>query len=118
MSGVAIAGATGLVGTALAASCARDGIRVSALVRDVARAAELLPAATLHAWDATRGSPPEAAFEGVDVVVNLAGEPISGGRWTEARKKLLRDSRVVGTRALVDALRGLRDRPKLLISAS
>jgi uncharacterized protein len=118
MSGVVIAGATGLVGTALAASCARDGIRVSALVRDVARGAELLPAATLHAWDATRGSPPEAAFEGVDVVVNLAGESISGGRWTLARKKLLRDSRVVGTRALVDALRGLPDRPRLLISAS
>lgn len=118
MSGVAIAGATGLVGTALAASCARDGIRVSALVRDVARAAELLPTATLHPWDATRGSPPEAAFDGVDVVVNLAGESISGGRWTEARKKLLRDSRVVGTRALVDALRARKDRPRLLISAS
>lgn len=118
MNGVAIAGATGLVGTALAASCARDGIPVSALVRNVARAAELLPSATLHAWDATRGSPPEAAFEGVEVVVNLAGESISSGRWTDARKKLLRDSRVVGTRALVDGLRGLTDRPKLLISAS
>ena len=118
MAGVAIAGATGLVGTALAASCARDEIRVAALVRDVARAAERLPTATLHAWDATRGSPPEAAFEGVDVVVNLAGESIADGRWTDARKKLLRDSRVVGTRALVDALRGLEARPRLLISAS
>jgi uncharacterized protein (TIGR01777 family) len=118
MSGLAITGATGLIGTALAASCARDGIRVAALVRDVARAAECLPSATLHAWDATRGSPPETAFEGVDAVVNLAGEPISDGRWTDARKKRLRDSRVVGTRALVDALRGLRERPRLLISAS
>lgn len=118
MSGVAITGATGLIGTALAASCARDGIRVAALVRDVARAAERLPSATLHAWDATHGSPPEAAFEGVDAVVNLAGEPISDGRWSDARKKRLRDSRVVGTRALVDALRGLRERPRLLISAS
>ena len=118
MAGVAITGATGLVGTALAASCARDGIRVTALVRDVARAADRLPTATLHAWDGTRGSPPAAAFEAVDVVVNLAGEPISGGRWTEARKKLLRNSRVVGTRALVDALREIKDRPRLLISAS
>jgi len=118
MAGVVIAGAAGLVGTALAASCARDGIRVAALVRNVARAAERLPSATLHAWDATRGSPPEAAFEGADVVVNLAGESIADGRWTEARKKLLRDSRLVGTRALVDALRGLPQRPRLLISAS
>jgi uncharacterized protein (TIGR01777 family) len=118
MAGVAIAGATGLIGTALAAACARDGVRVSALVRNVARAAERLPSATLHAWDATRGLPPVAAFEGADVVVNLAGESLADGRWTEARKKLLRDSRVVGTRALVDALRGLPARPRLLISAS
>ena len=115
---IAITGATGLVGTALATACARDGMKVSALVRDTARAAVRLPAATLFAWDATRGPPPESAFEGVDVVVNLIGEPISGGRWSEARKKRLRDSRLVGTRALVDALRGLPRRPRLLVSAS
>jgi uncharacterized protein (TIGR01777 family) len=116
--GVAIAGATGLIGTALATSCARDGIRVSALVRDTVRAADLLPSATLHAWDATRGSPPAGAFEGVDVVVNLVGEALADKRWTDARKKQLRDSRVVGTRALVDAMRDLPRRPRLLISAS
>ena len=115
---VAITGATGLVGTALAASCARDGIKVAALVRDTRLGAERLPSAKLHAWDATGAPPPEAAFEGVDVVVNLVGESISSGRWTEARKKRLRDSRVVGTRALVDVLRGLPKRPSVLISAS
>ena len=109
--GVAITGATGLLGTALAASCARDGIPVSALVRDTVRGAERLPSAKLHAWDATRGSPPAAAFEGVDVVVNLMGEPIVDKRWSDARKKQLRDSRVVGTRALVDALRDLPQAP-------
>jgi uncharacterized protein len=115
--GVAITGATGFLGTALAASCVRDGIRVSALVRDTVRGAELLPSAKLHAWDSTRGSPPAEAFEGVDVVVNLMGEPIDR-RWTKERKKQLRDSRVVGTRALVDALRDLPRRPRLLISTS
>jgi uncharacterized protein (TIGR01777 family) len=116
--GIAITGATGQLGTALAASCARDGIPVSALVRDSARAAALLPSAKLHAWDATRGSPPTEAFAGVDVVVNLMGEGIADKRWSEPRKKQLRDSRVVGTRALVDALRDLPRRPRLLISAS
>jgi uncharacterized protein (TIGR01777 family) len=115
---VAIAGATGLIGTALAAACARDGIPVSALVRDTARAADLLPSATLHAWDGTRGSPPADAFSGADVVVNLMGEAVGDKRWSDARKKQLRDSRVVGTRALVDALRDLPKRPRLLISAS
>ncbi len=118
MPGVAIVGATGLVGTALAASCARDGIPVAALVRDTARAAKRLPSATLHAWDATQGPPPESALADCEVIVNLVGEPIADGRWTEARKKALRDSRVVGTRALVDALRGLPARPRLLVSAS
>ncbi|HLK93916.1 MAG TPA: TIGR01777 family oxidoreductase [Polyangia bacterium] len=115
---VAITGATGLIGTALAASLARDGVRVSALVRDTARAAERLPKATLHAWDGTAGPPPESALEGVEVVVNLIGESISSGRWNEARKKRLRDSRVVATRALVDVLRGMKTRPRVLISAS
>src|SRR5947207_4120709 len=109
--GIAIAGATGLIGTTLAASCARDGIPVSALVRDTARAADRLPSATLHAWDATRGSPPAGAFDGVDVVVNLVGEAVADKRWSDARKKKLRDSRVVATRALVDALRDLPKRP-------
>ena len=116
-AGVAITGATGLVGTALAASFARDGIPVSALVRDTVRAAERLPNATLFAWDAAHGPPPEAAFEGVDTVINLIGEPVDG-RWNEKRRKRMRDSRVVGTRALVDSLRGLQRKPRLLISAS
>src|SRR5688572_24451579 len=116
-AGVAIVGATGLVGTSLVASLARDGIPVSALVRDTVRAAERLPHATLYAWDATHGPPPEAAFAGVDAVVNLSGEPIDG-RWNEKRRKRMRDSRVVGTRALVDTLRGLANKPRLLISAS
>jgi len=116
--GIAIAGATGQLGTAMAASCARDGIPVSALVRNTARGADLLPSAKLHAWDATRGSPPADAFDGVDVVINLLGENLAEKRWSDARKKQLRDSRVVGTRALVDALRDLPRRPRLLISAS
>ena len=116
--GIAIAGATGLIGTTLAASCARDGIPVSALVRDTARAADRLPSATLHAWDATRGPPPPGAFDGVDVVVNLVGEALADKRWSDERKKLLRDSRGGATRALVDALRDLPRRPRLLISAS
>jgi len=102
----------------MAASCARDGIPVSALVRNTARGADLLPSAKLHAWDATRGSPPAEAFDGVDVVINLLGENLGEKRWSDARKKQLRDSRVVGTRALVDALRDLPRRPRLLISAS
>ena len=115
---VLIAGATGLLGTALAASCARDGIAVAALVRDVARAAPKLPGATLHAWDG-KSAPPAVAFEGVDVVVNLSGESIGGRRWSDAQKQRLRESRVDLTRALVDGLRAVDGRrPRALVQAS
>lgn len=118
MPKVLLTGATGLIGSALGAACARDGWTVAALVRNASRAARLVPNAVLHPWDATQGSPPEGAFDGVDVVVNLMGESIGDGRWTDKQKKRLRDSRIVGTRALVDGMRGLERRPRLLISAS
>lgn len=115
---VLIVGAAGLVGTALAASLARDGIAVTALVRDVAAAAPRLPGASLQAWDGTKGPPPAAAFDGVDVVVNLAGASIGGKRWSEDRKRVVRESRVMTTRALVDAMRGREPRPRLFIQSS
>jgi uncharacterized protein (TIGR01777 family) len=115
---VLIAGATGLIGTALAASCARDGLGVVALVRDAARASKRLPGATLVTWDGTEGPPPAEAFAGVDAVVNLVGEPIAAKRWSEPHKRRVRDSRVLATRALVDGLRAVDARPSVLIQAS
>jgi len=115
---VLITGATGLIGTALAASLARDGVPVVALVRDPSRAAPRLPGVTLHPWDAAKGLPPVAAFDGVGAVVNLVGEPIAGRRWSEAHKARVRESRVLATRALVDALRARNDRPSVLVQAS
>jgi uncharacterized protein (TIGR01777 family) len=115
---VLIAGATGLLGTALAASCARDGITVAALVRDPGRVGTRLPGATLHTWDSTKGPPSADVFDGVDFVVNLVGEPIAGKRWSDAQKKRVRDSRVLTTRALVDALRARQGRPRVFVQAS
>jgi uncharacterized protein (TIGR01777 family) len=52
------------------------------------------------------------------VVFNLAGEPVAEGRWTDERKRRIRDSRVLGTRNLVAGLAGLTTRPRVLVSAS
>lgn len=57
-------------------------------------------------------------MEGIDAVVHLAGENVSGLRWTDEKKKAIRDSRVLGTRSVVDAISKLKDRPKVLVAAS
>jgi uncharacterized protein (TIGR01777 family) len=58
------------------------------------------------------------AFEGVDAVINLAGEPIAGSRWTRDYKQRISDSRVRGTREIVDAMRRVDSKPAVLVSAS
>jgi hypothetical protein len=108
------------MGTELARALVADGVGVGALVRDTARATERLPhGVTLYPWDAVKGAPPAAAFDGVDALVNLVGEPIAARRWSDDRKKVLRDSRIVATRSLVNELRGLAGgRPSVMIAAS
>ena len=109
---VAITGASGLVGRALVPFLTTGG---HAVVRLVRRA----PTAEDEArWDPDAGEIDGAALEGVDAVVNLSGENIAGGRWTDGRKALLRSSRVGPTRLLAETLAGLKKKPKVLVSAS
>ena len=110
---VAITGASGLVGAALAGSLSADGVRVVRLVRR-----EPGPGADEVRWSPSEGFVDAEALEGVDAVVHLAGESLASGRWTEARKALIRDSRVEGTRTLVDAITRMRRKPRVLVSAS
>ncbi|MFO1324382.1 MAG: TIGR01777 family oxidoreductase [Burkholderiales bacterium] len=101
---VLITGATGLIGRALGKSLAARGDTLVCLVRDVDGAARRLPfPATCFAWDHTRPVPPQALAD-IDAIVNLAGEPVADRRWSGAQKDLIRDSRVAGTRQLVDAV--------------
>jgi uncharacterized protein (TIGR01777 family) len=64
------------------------------------------------------GPPPPEAFEGIDVVDHLAGESVAGARWTTAQKARIRDSRVVGTRHLVQGIAQAATKPATLVSAS
>jgi uncharacterized protein (TIGR01777 family) len=104
-----ITGATGLVGRRLlealpdTVSLARDPAKVSV--------------GTSCRWDASN-PPPSVAFDGVKAVVNLAGDPVSEGRWSRAKKQSIRDSRIEGTRNLVTSLSTLENRPQVMISAS
>lgn len=110
---ILISGASGLVGTALTKALRAEGGTVAHLVRPGGAA----PDGGIR-WDPAAGIVDASAMEGADVVVNLNGASIAGGRWTLARKAILRSSRVDATRALVDALACLRPKPRVLICAS
>jgi uncharacterized protein (TIGR01777 family) len=109
---VAVSGATGLIGTALRESFASDGVQVLAL----SRRKSVPPLETIF-WDVENGRFDASALEGLDAVVHLAGESIAQ-RWNESRKKAIRDSRVHGTRLLVEGLKSLKQRPRVLVSSS
>lgn len=109
---VAISGATGLIGTALRESLAADGIQILVL----SRRPSLAPLETIH-WDVENGRFDASRLDEVDAVVHLAGEPIAQ-RWNEARKKAIRESRVKSTRLLVEGLKSLTHKPKVLVSGS
>ena len=109
---IAITGASGLIGKALAPALEADRHEVLRLVRREATTKGEIR------WDPASGSIDARALEGLDAVVHLAGENIAAGRWTEARKARLRSSRVGPTRLLAEALAGLARKPQVLVSAS
>ncbi|HKK71923.1 MAG TPA: TIGR01777 family oxidoreductase [Candidatus Krumholzibacteria bacterium] len=115
---ILVTGATGFVGRALVAALVERDVEVVASSRNPLRAASQLPLIYRHVkWDPNVGPAPREVFDGVDAIIHLAGENVAG-RWTDDKKKRIRDSRVLGTRHLVDSLRGLDDRPRTLVSAS
>jgi uncharacterized protein len=110
---VLISGGSGLVGTALTQSLRADGATVNHLVRTTAQAQ---PGDVK--WNPTSAIVDIPAMEGFDAVVHLSGASIAKGRWTSARKQILRNSRVDTTRVLVDALARLTRKPSVFICAS
>jgi len=114
---VLVTGSTGLVGTALVKALATDGHTVCRLVRPQSKATSESKDGFEVAWNPATGELGGAGV-GPDAVVNLAGASIAGGRWTKARKVLLRTSRIDTTQALVKALANMNARPRVLVSAS
>ncbi|MBN2445229.1 MAG: TIGR01777 family oxidoreductase [Phycisphaerae bacterium] len=110
---VVISGATGLVGSHLATFLRVAGHRVDRLMRT-----PVVPGSNDIEWSPTERRISAQALEGADIVVHLAGANIADRRWNAAFKREIRDSRTVGTRLLSEALAGLTEKPRLLISAS
>jgi uncharacterized protein len=104
---IAATGATGFIGRRLVESLRAAGHEVRVLSRKPGP----------YQWDPLGGPPSKAALEGVDAVVHLAGEPVAQ-RWTPPAKRLIRESRVLGTRHLVQAFSSLSKPPAVLVAAS
>jgi uncharacterized protein (TIGR01777 family) len=112
---IAITGATGFVGSRLSNALLDGGHSIRALVR---RRAYGLPGVDqIYEWDSAKGEPPPESLEGADAVIHLAGESVAR-RWNPEVKRLIRASRVDGTRHLVNAMSTLAHRPRVLICAS
>lgn len=109
---VAVSGSTGFVGMAVTEALLRGGHDVVPLVRPGGAPGKGIP------WDPAAGRVDPEAFAAVDAVVHLAGENIAAGRWTEARKRSIRESRVGGTALLASAVAACSRPPRVFACAS
>jgi hypothetical protein len=109
---ILVTGSSGLVGNALVSFLTTGGHQVVRLVRSGEKGE-----GAVH-WDPAQGEIDGEALEGLDAVLHLAGENIASGRWDEAVKARIRDSRVNGTRLLAEALAARRRPPRVFVCAS
>jgi len=110
-----ITGGTGLIGRHLCRLLLSHNHKITVLSRQCANRVQALCGDTVNAVNHCHEISPQAQ---IDVIVNLAGEPIADKRWTPARKKLLSDSRLVITRQVVELVHVLKPPPELIISGS
>lgn len=109
-------GASGFIGRAVVQALHARGDVVTALVRDPTRAR--FPAGVdVKAYDLLSAAAAPGCFENIDAVIHLAGEPVAG-RWTESKKRAIKESRVLGTRNLLRSIAAAANGPRCLIAAS
>jgi uncharacterized protein (TIGR01777 family) len=116
---ITITGASGFIGRRLLKTLAQSRHSLHVLSRH--QGTNLPAGVRLSSWDPVKGPPPEDALRDADAVINLAGEPVAQ-RWSDEVKRRIRESRVTGTRNLVQGIASLAEKttrkPAVLISAS
>jgi uncharacterized protein (TIGR01777 family) len=115
---IIITGGSGLVGQALTESLTADKHEVTILSRHPERVKSLSAGVKVKKWDGRSAAGWGHLANGADAIVNLAGENIAAGRWTDERKQRIRESRVNAGRAVVEAVRAATNKPEVVIQAS
>ncbi len=115
---IVIAGATGLIGKAVCKqlNCAYE---IVALSRNPEKAQLSLGSnAKIVQWDGCSCGQWTQYIEGAFAVINLAGDPIASGRWTSSKRQNILQSRINATKAIIDAIASIQNKPNVLIQAS
>lgn len=116
---VLVTGATGFIGKRVVNQLLNAGDEVVVLSRNVAKGAIRLGSqCQYYQWIDMNTMPPLEALKGIDGVINLMGEGIAEKRWDEEQKKKIYDSRILGTRNLIEAIKASNSKPKAFISSS
>ena len=114
---VVITGGSGLIGSEVARDLGSAGHEVVILTRDPAKAA-LPPNTRAVQWDGKTATGWASLLDGNTAIVHLAGESIAAGRWSEAKKRRIRESRVESGQAVIAAIRQAKEKPRVLLQGS
>jgi uncharacterized protein len=111
---ILITGASGLIGKAIRKSFSEKGYEMILAGRGEPKGADQIR------WTVEEGFAESdlPRLEGLDAVIHLAGEGIAGLRWTDEKKRAIRDSRVIGTHNLVNALARIEKKPRVFVAGS
>jgi uncharacterized protein (TIGR01777 family) len=115
---VIITGGTGLIGRPLAARLASDGHEVIVLSRHPSSVGGIPPNVRVAGWDARTAGGWGPLADGAGAIINLAGENIGEGRWTEDRKQSILQSRLHAGQAVVEAVQAATTKPGVVIQSS
>ncbi|HEX5691551.1 MAG TPA: TIGR01777 family oxidoreductase [Roseiflexaceae bacterium] len=116
---VIVTGATGMIGRQLCKQLTAKGYQVVAFSRNPQKARQSVPhAAEYVAWTPSEDGAWASAIDGAHGVIHLAGASLFGKRWTDAYKREIMASREIGTRGLVNAMRGAQQKPDVFVSVS